>query len=147
MIRRLELRVSESPAPWGRAIIGPADLAEYARECLADASCDVEVFLVVPLDNRHRPLGFRRFDGHESGAVVSPSAVLRTVLLAGCSHFMVLHTHPSGDSAPSGDDVRTTARLREAARTIDMELVDHVVLGDGYTSIREHNPHIWREAA
>ncbi|HRJ48868.1 MAG TPA: JAB domain-containing protein, partial [Opitutaceae bacterium] len=55
------------------------------------------------------------------------------------------HNHPSGDPAPSAADVQITRLLREAARTVDIQLLDHVILGRpeadpagrGYYSFRE----------
>jgi DNA repair protein RadC len=50
---------------------------------------------------------------------------------------VVAHNHPSGDPSPSGEDLRITAELVEAGRLLDIELLDHVVIGRGrWTSLR-----------
>ena len=47
------------------------------------------------------------------------------------------HNHPSGDPAPSGEDLRITTELADAGRLLDIELLDHLVIGRGrWTSLR-----------
>jgi DNA repair protein RadC len=61
------------------------------------------------------------------------------------SAIVCVHNHPSGDPAPSAADVQVTRLLREGARTVDIQLIDHVIvgrsasdpLGRGYFSFRE----------
>jgi DNA repair protein RadC len=48
----------------------------------------------------------------------------------GFLEIVVAHNHPSGDPAPSNADVQVTRQLREAARTLDIELLDHVIVGN-----------------
>ena len=52
--------------------------------------------------------------------------------------IVLLHNHPSGDPTPSKEDVLITRRIQEAGRLIDVELLDHIVIGDNcYVSLRE----------
>jgi DNA repair protein RadC len=59
--------------------------------------------------------------------------------------IICVHNHPSGDPAPSGPDITVTRQLREAAKIVDIELLDHVIVGKaecdpltrGYFSFRE----------
>ncbi len=55
---------------------------------------------------------------------------------------VVVHNHPSGDPTPSADDLRITAELAEAGRLLDIELLDHVVIGaEGWVSLRSMGRH------
>ena len=59
--------------------------------------------------------------------------------------LIVLHTHPSGDVTPSGADQQMTRRTVEAGRLLDVEVLDHVVLGAGqHAGIRHTHPDIWQ---
>lgn len=63
--------------------------------------------------------------------------VLRPALLAGAAALIVAHNHPSGDPTPSHADIAATARLAAGAKTIGMQLVDHLVIGDNsFVSLR-----------
>jgi DNA repair protein RadC len=49
-----------------------------------------------------------------------------------------VHNHPSGDPSPSPEDIQVTHRLSEAGRLIGIDLLDHVIVGDGrYVSLKE----------
>jgi DNA repair protein RadC len=71
--------------------------------------------------------------------------VFRIAIQHGATAIVCAHNHPSGDPGPSAADVQVTRQLREAAKTVDIELLDHVVVGEpsadpqgrGYYSFRE----------
>jgi DNA repair protein RadC len=77
--------------------------------------------------------------------LVAPREVFRGEILANASALVVAHNHPSGDPAPSQADLRVTRALREAAKVIEIALLDHVIVGDfkadplgiGHYSFRE----------
>ena len=48
-----------------------------------------------------------------------------------------MHNHPSGDSTPSKEDIKATQRLVEAGKIIGIEVLDHIIVGDRYSSLRE----------
>ena len=83
--------------------------------------------------------------GTLTGSLVHPREVFRPAFLAGASSVVVVHNHPSGDPSPSSADLQVTRRLREASSAVDVELLDHVILGrpesdpagKGYYSFRE----------
>lgn len=52
--------------------------------------------------------------------------------------LILIHNHPSGDPEPSREDIRMTRRFAEAAELLDMEVLDHVIIGDGiYISLHD----------
>lgn len=74
--------------------------------------------------------------GSTNRAVLTPQAVLTEAIKIEAPKIIVVHNHPSGDATPSQADIEFTLRLRQAAEIVGIELVDHIVLGDGhYTSI------------
>ncbi|MDI1335808.1 MAG: JAB domain-containing protein, partial [Lacunisphaera sp.] len=55
--------------------------------------------------------------------------VFRAAIREGATAVICVHNHPSGDPAPSAADVQVTRQLRDAAKAIDIDLLDHVILG------------------
>lgn len=68
---------------------------------------------------------------------IEVSDILRPALLAGAAALIVAHNHPSGDPTPSAADIAATERLAAGAKTIGVQLVDHLVIGDNsFVSLR-----------
>lgn len=99
----------------------------------------VEHFGVVLLDSRHRVLRTAVLAvGGLNGAVVQPREVFREAALGAAAAVIVFHNHPSGDPSPSPDDVELTRRLVAAGTLMGIDVVDHVIVGDGrYCSFKE----------
>ncbi len=117
---------------------------EYIRDAYDTNPCQ-ESFWVICLNRKHRPLSRTMISlGTLTAALVHPREVFRVAILASASAIVVSHNHPSGDPAPSQADVQVTRTLREGARTLDIELLDHVIVGNraddpaglGYYSFR-----------
>ena len=112
-------------------------VVEYCRSLTAHR--DVEEFRALYLDTKNRLI---RDELLQTGTVnhtpVYPRQVCVRALEVAASALVVLHAHPSGDSTPSRADVEMTARLRDALKTVDVDLHDHIVVtaGDAF-SFRE----------
>jgi len=134
----LGLRVVErrSKAP-NRAFSRSEDIWETYRARLG--ALQQEVFLVVGLNNRNEALREEVVaKGTISECVVSPREVFRPMIAEAAARIVALHNHPSGDPAPSPQDVALTRRLAEAGALIGIPLLDHVVIGRcGYASLRD----------
>jgi len=80
------------------------------------------------------------YDGNVSTSIVRPGEVFREAVAANATSIVIAHNHPSGDPTPSADDVRVTRQLVEAGKNLDIDVLDHLVIGDqrrGYVSLRE----------
>ena len=98
-----------------------------------------EVFRVALLDAQN---GLLRdvvvSEGTLSASLVHPREVFKPAILESAASLILLHNHPSGDPAPSREDVRLTRQLVESARLLDFSLHDHIVIGRGrYVSMAE----------
>jgi DNA repair protein RadC len=62
---------------------------------------------------------------------VHPRELFRPAVLAGAAAIVVTHNHPSGDPEPSAEDLALTRRLVAAGTLLGIELLDHVITGDG----------------
>lgn len=119
-----------------------ADVAAYMRTW-SDARAEQEVFWVIALDSKHRPLAEpqRVAVGTVNGVSVHPRDVFKVAVRWNAQSVIVVHNHPSGDPSPSREDILLTRRLQEAAQMMGIPLLDHVILGDaargqpGYVSL------------
>lgn len=131
---------------WPRSrqrVQSPADLAALAMPLMARR--DHEELHVAVVDGRNGLLALRQvYVGTATGTSVRIAELLRPVLDLGGVGFALVHNHPSGDPEPSEEDVRLTAEVVAAARLLDLELLDHLVIGHGrWSSIRSQHPSVW----
>jgi len=107
---------------------------------------EVEKFWVLCLNRKNRLKKMVEVtSGTATSSLAHPREVFRCAIREGATAVVCVHNHPSGDPAPSAADVQVTRQLREAAKAIDIELLDHVVVGApsadpsgrGYYSFRE----------
>ncbi len=92
-----------------------------------------EVFCCLHLDTRHRLIAFDElFQGTIDGASVHPREVVRRALGRNTAAVIFAHNHPSGVAEPSEADRRITRRLADALALVEIRVLDHIVVGDGY---------------
>ena len=131
LTRRLALEMPEKQR-FDADLLGPklvSGYGHYPQERLG----------AVLLDARHR-VGRQReiFVGTLNRSVVSPGEILRFALGDSASAVVLFHNHPSGDPTPSSDDITLTRRLKESLELVDIELVDHLVVGEHrYLSMKQ----------
>jgi len=106
----------------------------------------VEKFWVLCLNRKNRLLKCCEItSGTATAALAHPREVFRAAVRESAAAIICAHNHPSGDPAPSTADLQVTRQLREAARAVDIPLLDHVIVGRaqadpagrGYFSFRE----------
>jgi DNA repair protein RadC len=94
------------------------------------ANLEVEKVWVLCLNRKNRLL--KRVEissGSATAALAHPREVFRAAIREAACALVCVHNHPSGDPAPSAADIHITRQLREAARAVDIELIDHVIMG------------------
>jgi DNA repair protein RadC len=126
-----------APDP-GHALMAPGDVAERMVRLKPEP---IEVFVAIGVNARNRVIGeYEIARGWESGINMTPRQVMTLLVKEGIGRVIFVHNHPSGDPTPSHEDVRFTQRLIEAARTLDIKVLDHIVVASGgHASIREHS--------
>lgn len=91
-----------------------------------------EVFGVVLLTSRSKVIDHKElFRGTVTESLVSTREVAREIFNSGAAQVVFFHNHPSGEVTPSKDDMEITKQLVAACKTIDVHVLDHVILGDG----------------
>ena len=120
--------------PW--CIRTPTDVAEPLVDAMG--ALEREELRVMLLDTKNVVCGTRTvYRGNLAGSSVRVGEVFRDAVRSCAAAIIVAHNHPSGDPAPSGEDLRITAELAEAGRLLDVELLDHLIIGRGrWTSLR-----------
>jgi len=143
-VMELARRVMGQPAEEGPLLARPDAVHTYLQPIAA--GLEVEKFWVLCLNRKNRLL--KRVEvssGTATAALAHPREVFRAAVRESAAAIVCAHNHPSGDPAPSAADLQVTRLLREAARAVDITLVDHIVVGRvhadpagrGYFSFRE----------
>jgi DNA repair protein RadC len=94
-------------------------------------SDDVEKVWVLCLDRKNRLIRAEPVtSGTATGSLVHPREIFRPAIRSGATAIILAHNHPSGDPTPSSADLRVTKKIYSASKTVDLEMHDHVVLGE-----------------
>jgi DNA repair protein RadC len=130
-------RVAAAWPPPGWRIRTPADLAE--RLVPAMGHLEREELRSVLLNTKNMVTGMVTvYAGNLAGSSVRIGEVFRDAVRRQAASMVVVHNHPSGDPSPSAEDLRITRELSEAGRLLDIDLLDHLVVGhDAYVSLRD----------
>jgi DNA repair protein RadC len=131
--RRLATPVMDA----GMQVSGPGEAAEILMAEMQ--ALEQEHLRVVLLNTKNRVLGVHEvYKGSVSSSPVRSAEVYREAVRRNAPAIIVAHNHPSGDPTPSPQDTHVTRQLVEAGRVLDVELLDHLVIGDGrWVSMRE----------
>ena len=128
--------------------VEPLDRAEQIvryMEGAFDNEPTVESIWVISLNTKFRPLGRVKIgSGILNSCLIHPREVFRAAIMTAADKIVLVHNHPSGDPQPSAADFTVTKAIREASNVMQIELVDHVIigcpaddpLGPGYYSFR-----------
>lgn len=100
---------------------------------------DHEELWVVNLDTRNRIMSLvALYKGSVNSSQVRIGEVFNQAILEKSPAIIVAHNHPSGDPTPSPDDVSVTRAIGNAGKLLDIDVLDHLVLGrDHYVSLKE----------
>jgi DNA repair protein RadC len=102
-----------------------ADLVQYEMGAL-----EQEQLRVLMLDTRNRLIGIREvYHGSLNSSLIRVGEVFRDAVRSNAASIIVVHNHPSGDPTPSPEDVAVTRAMVEAGRLLDIQVLDHLVIG------------------
>jgi DNA repair protein RadC len=116
-----------------------ADVAAVCGEEMA--AYDREHFRVMALDTKNRLIVSEDISvGSLSASLVHPRELYKSAIRQSAAGVVVVHNHPSGDVTPSLADIELTRRLAKAGDVLGIDLLDHVIVGDGrWASLKELN--------
>lgn len=118
-------------------ISSPKDAADLVMNEMRDLK--KEILKVLILNTKNIVTGtIDASVGTLSSSIVHPRDIFRDAIRRSAASIILIHNHPSGDPTPSGDDINSTRRVKEAGKIIGIELLDHLIIGDGrYISLKE----------
>jgi DNA repair protein RadC len=123
MSRRMFAGEPEEPPAYEAAILGRTLVTTYAHQ-------QQEHFGAVFLDSRNRILQQREiYVGTLNNALVSTRDIIAGALTHNATGIVAFHNHPSGNPTPSDDDLAFTQKLGRSLALVDIELVDHLIIG------------------
>lgn len=118
-------------------IRSPEDAAAYLMPDMSNLN--QEHFVVLFLNVKNEVLHSRTiFIGSLNSSIVHPREVFREAVKRSAASIICAHNHPSGNPAPSPEDIEVTKRLAEAGRIVGIDLLDHIIIGDHkFLSLKE----------
>ncbi len=103
-------------------------VAEYYGPYLRDAK--KEFFHVILLDIKNKPIGNVEISkGSFNATVVDPKEIIKEATLRSAASIILIHNHPSGETAPSSEDIDLTNRINQACNLVGIKVLDHIIIG------------------
>ncbi len=121
----------------GKPLLNSKDVYEYYSPRLYGLKR--EVFICSFLDAKNRVFKDSTIsEGTLTSSLIHPREVFREAIREAAASVIFIHNHPSGEPNPSKDDISITKRLYDAGRIVGIEVIDHIIIGDGdYVSMKE----------
>lgn len=136
-IYKCELVREKSVPIHSKKILAPSDVVPAIREHLG--SPDREHFVVVMLTTKHAIIGMNTVSvGSLNQTIIHPREIFKPAFISNAAAIILAHNHPSGDTTPSIEDTEVSKRLVEAGKLLGIEVLDHIIVGDGFYSMKEH---------
>ena len=123
----------------------PSDVYAILQVIFANLDDDQEHLVLLVLNIMGDITGYKLIaSGGQDRAIIDSKTLFRNALLLGASKIILAHNHPSGRIDPSEADLLITAKVVEAGRTLDIEVLDHIIYAaQGFTSIRRVAPFVF----
>jgi len=120
-----------------KAIHSPQDAADLVKYEMS--ALEQEELWVMLLDTRNRVLRIDTiYRGSLNSSQVRVGELFKNAIRRAAAAIIVVHNHPSGDPTPSPDDVAVTRAIVQAGKLLDIEVLDHLIIGSGqYVSLKE----------
>ncbi|MFB5191104.1 RadC family protein [Alicyclobacillus fastidiosus] len=129
-------RIAQKPSDSRLQIRTADDAARYVMDRMRYLK--KEHFVTLLLDTKHRLVGEETCSiGSLDASIVHPREIFRLAVRRVASAILCVHNHPSGDPTPSPEDIAVTERLTQSGRVLGIDVLDHLVIGDGrFISLR-----------
>lgn len=115
----------------------PRDAAELVMEDMRYLK--QEHLRVILLNTKNVVIAYRDVSkGSLNSSIVHPREVFAEAIKNNSASLILCHNHPSGDPTPSGEDINVTQRIKESGKLLGIELLDHIIIGNGiFVSLKE----------
>jgi DNA repair protein RadC len=138
----------ECPTPDAMTVCGTPDrAADYWRMHIATNpyfNPECECLAVLMLNTRRKVKGhYIVATGTQDTILVHPREVFRLAVITAANALVVMHNHPSGESSPSEADIKVTRDLIRGGQLLKIEVIDHVIIGNGIRSSLRELGYFW----
>ena len=122
----------------GDLLSSPEAVLKFARVRLSGMTN--EAFMVIYLNVKNEVIDYMLLhEGTVDNVAVYPRRIIESALSRNSAGIILVHNHPSGNPNPSGEDKALTAEIADAAKTLDIRVLDHIIVGkNGYFSFMEN---------
>ncbi len=122
----------------GDMIKNATSAANHLRAFLSDYARDVEHFIVIFLNNQNKVITTEVVaSGTINTSAVYPRQIAIKVLKHESANVILGHSHPSGNTMPSNSDRAVTKKLQTGLAALDIEILDHIIIGEGHYSFAD----------
>lgn len=105
---------------------------------------DREHFFVIMLNTKNKMIGVSTVSvGSLASTPVHPREIFKVAILANAAQIVLAHNHPSGETEPSRQDIKITEQMIYAGKALGIPVIDHIIFGDGYHSMRASGDYFW----
>ena len=121
----------------GQVLLSAQEVYNVMRPLFAEAD-DIERMYCIFVNTKNRLIAIEKItDGTISHSVIYPREIIKRILALKAAGVVFVHNHPSGDPEPSREDKNITMKLATALSSMDVDLLDHVIVGDNYHSMAD----------
>lgn len=136
-----KITLKKDPTDFQRVKINVSqDSADYIRQFYEGDIEIFESFFILLLNRQNKTIGYAKISqGGVAGTVVDVKIVIKYIVDTLASGVILCHNHPSGNLAPSTDDINLTEKLVKAVRLVDSKVLDHIILtSDNFYSFADN---------
>ena len=134
----LEKEVTKNCPDLTYAIKSPDDAVTIGKEFMRIHEEPEEYMYMICMTTKNKVIGvFEVSHGTVNASLVTPREVFQKALLANAVSIILMHNHPSGDCTASREDIEVTKRMVEAGKIVGVDVLDHIIVGDKYASLKE----------
>lgn len=120
----------QKPSLAGASFCSSLDVVEYYRPRMKDAK--KEMFRCALLDTKNKILREEIVSiGSLTASIVHPRDTFKAAIRESAAAVIFIHNHPSGDIKPSQEDILLTKRLVQAGEVLGIQVLDHIIIGEG----------------
>ncbi|MCT4562811.1 MAG: DNA repair protein RadC [Maledivibacter sp.] len=132
-------RLSRSLLEMKKTIKSPRDVTDMVINDMR--FLEKEHFKVIFLNTKNEIIAYETISiGSLNASIVHPREVFNRAIKKSSASIILLHNHPSGNPEPSKEDINITKRLIKAGEIIGIDVLDHIIIGDGnYFSLKENS--------
>ena len=148
MLRKYEMELDELKHPLmveessyecpDERLNSPEKIVRLLNECFRLDKKAEEYVYMLAFDAKCNPLGvFELGHGSVNACILNPREIFQRALICGAVNIVIAHNHPSHDTTPSKDDDVAASKISEAGKLMKIQLVDFIIIGNGYFSYAE----------